>query len=156
MDIEASGFGRGSYPVEVGVCLEDGQCHCFLIHPEPDWLHWTDEGQSIHGIARELLLENGHPARAVALSLNERLKGMVLYSDAWGQDQSWLLKLYDAAELWPTYKLDSIRTLLNENEAQRYHQCQQQAIEMLGLTRHRASSDARIIQQALALVKQSV
>lgn len=153
MDIEASGFGRGSYPVEVGVCLADGHCHCFLIHPEPDWEHWTEEGERTHGIPRELLLERGLPPREVALQLNKLLEGKVLYSDAWGQDQSWLMKLYDAAGLWPNYKLESIRALMSERELESYHSCFNDAEETLTLTRHRASSDARLIQQALALVK---
>ena len=34
IDIEASGFGRGSYPIEVGLVLPDGTPHCFLIAPD--------------------------------------------------------------------------------------------------------------------------
>lgn len=154
MDIEASGFGRGSYPIEVGVSLSDGHCHCFLIYPEPEWQHWTEEGQKTHGIPRELLLEKGLPPREVALQLNQILEGKTLYSDAWGQDNSWLMKLYDAAGLWPNYKLESIRAVMNENEAERYHTCFQESEETLQLTRHRASSDARLIQNAMALLKQ--
>lgn len=156
MDIEASGFGRGSYPVEVGVCLADGHCHCFLIHPEPEWDHWTEEGERTHGIPRELLLERGLPVREVALELNRLLQGKVLYSDAWGQDQSWLMKLYDAAGLWPNFKLESIRVLMDEEELARYHDSFNDAEETLMVTRHRASSDASLIQRALALVKGSL
>lgn len=38
LDIEASGFGRGSYPIEVGFVAGDGTLFCGLVRPEPDWL----------------------------------------------------------------------------------------------------------------------
>ena len=31
LDIEASGFGVGSYPIEVGFVLPDGQSYCSLL-----------------------------------------------------------------------------------------------------------------------------
>ena len=155
MDIEASGFGRGSYPVEIGVCLSNGDSYCFLIHPEPEWQHWTEEGERTHGIPRDLLFKKGLSPTEVALQLNQLLEGKLLYSDAWGQDQSWLMKLYDAAGLWPNYKLESIRALMDERQLESYHDCFHDAEKSMNLTRHRASSDAKLIQRALALVKAS-
>ncbi|MFO1249856.1 MAG: hypothetical protein U1E77_01625 [Inhella sp.] len=35
IDIEASGFGRGSYPIEVGFVDRDGQLFCTLVQPRP-------------------------------------------------------------------------------------------------------------------------
>ncbi len=35
IDVEASGFGAGSYPIEVGVAFPDGRSWCCLIRPEP-------------------------------------------------------------------------------------------------------------------------
>ena len=40
IDVEASGFGVGSYPIEVGVAFPDGGTQCYLIKPEHDWIHW--------------------------------------------------------------------------------------------------------------------
>ncbi|MCP4234821.1 MAG: hypothetical protein GY770_14780, partial [Aestuariibacter sp.] len=40
IDIEASGFGAHSYPVEIGVIREDGGKFCQLVKPYPDWTHW--------------------------------------------------------------------------------------------------------------------
>ncbi len=51
LDIEASGFGSGSYPIEVGLALADGSCESVLIHPEPEWIHWSEEAASIHKIS---------------------------------------------------------------------------------------------------------
>ena len=36
LDIEASGFGRGSYPIEIGFSAGDGVLFCGLIVPEHD------------------------------------------------------------------------------------------------------------------------
>ena len=33
LDLEASGFGRDSYPIEVGYVLPDGSSFCSLIRP---------------------------------------------------------------------------------------------------------------------------
>lgn len=33
IDAEASGFGRDSYPIEVGVALGDASRHCYLVSP---------------------------------------------------------------------------------------------------------------------------
>ena len=38
LDVEASGFGRSSYPIEIGVVFPDGHAYCTLIRPES---HWT-------------------------------------------------------------------------------------------------------------------
>ena len=49
LDIEASGFGPGSYPIEVGLVLPDGDAWCSLIRPEPGWLHWDPSAEQVHG-----------------------------------------------------------------------------------------------------------
>ncbi|GGA71367.1 hypothetical protein GCM10011369_11430 [Neiella marina] len=153
IDIEASGFGRGSYPVEIGVCRSNGECRCYLIKPESDWTHWTTEAEKTHGISRQLLHDNGRDVREVALELNEFLRGCTVYTDAWGQDQSWLMRLYDAANCWPSFKLETIRNLMTEPQSEHYHQSYQQAAEELNLKRHRASTDAKVIQHALAIMQ---
>ena len=89
IDLEASGFGRGSYPIEVGFALEDRVVHSFLIKPAPTWLHWSSDAEKIHGISRDQLLEQGLTPREVALRMNELLRGKILYSDAWSFDSSW-------------------------------------------------------------------
>ena len=50
MDIEASGFGRSSYPIEVGYVLGDGSSFCTLIRPLPSWTHWDASAESVHHI----------------------------------------------------------------------------------------------------------
>ena len=78
LDIEASGFGRGSYPIEVGYCGANGALFCGLVLPEPDWQHWDASAEALHGITRELLRRHGRPARWMAEQLNARLGGQTL------------------------------------------------------------------------------
>ncbi len=151
LDFEASGFGSGSYPIEVGVALPDSSTHCRLIRPEPEWIHWDVQAQSVHGITREILLERGHDVRECCQLLNEWLGGKTVYSDAWGHDSSWLHLLFDVAESLPRFKLESIRGLLTEAQVQHWQMARQQAMDELCVGRHRASSDALIIQRAWRL-----
>jgi hypothetical protein len=149
MDIEASGFGRESYPIEVGVALPDGRCCCYLIKPGSDWTYWDRKAELVHGISRELLIENGTSPRHVAEALNDLLGGTEVYTDAWSFDLSWLGKLYDFAEVTQLYRLESLRSLISEHQSEVWHETMELVIQEFDLTRHRASSDARIIQETL-------
>ena len=73
IDVEASGFGKGSYPIEVGFVLPDGRGDCMLIRPGPQWRHWDVAAERLHHISRALLEERGRPARDVAERLNAQL-----------------------------------------------------------------------------------
>ena len=153
LDIEASGFGRGSYPIEIGFSGEGGAPFCSLILPETDWLHWDEGAEALHGISRELLARRGRPARWMAEQLNERLRGQVVYCDGWGHDYTWLARLYEAVGMRLSFKLDDLRGLLSEDEAQRWKGVTEAVRERLQIKRHRASSDARVLQLALGEVK---
>lgn len=151
IDLEASGLGRGSYPIEVGFVLSDGSSYCTLIKPLPEWQHWDRQAQNLHGISRELLEKKGKHPREVALYLNQQLEGQTLYSDAWGNDNSWLGLLFDSVGMWPNFKLETIRRLLSEAQVEYWQQAKAQVIKELQLQRHRASSDALIIQRSFQL-----
>src|ERR1700754_4066876 len=118
IDIEASGFGRGSYPIEIGYVLGDGRSDCMLVRPTPTWQHWDGTAEALHHITRDLLVARGRPVEAIAETLNTDLAGLTLYSDGWGNDFSWLSALYDAASRTPTFRLESLRALLSEDEAE--------------------------------------
>lgn len=149
IDIEASGFGKGSYPIEVGFYLPDGQAYCTLITPEPEWRHWDDAAERVHGIPREILFEKGRRVRDVCRELNEKLRGQYVYCDAWAYDYVWLGKLFDTAGLVPIFQLKDIRDLLGECEQNLWH-ATRAAVELrLQLRRHRASSDARMLFETL-------
>jgi len=146
IDIEASGFGRGSYPIEIGYVLPDGLCACMLIRPAAHWTHWDPAAGRLHRISRETLLERGHPIAEVVEALNAGLCGRSVHSDGWAQDYSWLAVLYDATHRVPSFRLESLRALLTEDESARWHLTKQQVANEMALERHRASADARLLQ----------
>ena len=56
VDVEASGFGSLSYPIEIGIALPDGNRYCTLIAPAPSWVHWDPKAEALHGLSRERLI----------------------------------------------------------------------------------------------------
>jgi hypothetical protein len=152
IDIEASGFGSRSYPIEVGCVLADGSSYCTLIRPEPDWVHWDDSAEQVHGIRRELLFEHGRQTAEVAATLNQHLMGQVVYTDSWYHDFMWVSRLFDAAEMVPRFTLQDLRAVLDQSEADRWEGAKRDVVEELKLSRHRASNDARILQSTLLRV----
>lgn len=149
LDIEASGFGRNSYPIEIGFVRPDGSPFCTLIHPQSDWQHWDEQACRLHGIQREHLLTHGKPPSQVARLLNEQLGGQTVYSDGWANDYTWLSILFDAAELTPRFKLENLQILLDEHDTVLWHVTKDLVQQENAIERHRASSDARLLQLTL-------
>jgi hypothetical protein len=149
LDLEASGFGRNSYPIEVGYVLPDGSSFCSLIRPAAHWTHWDPAAERIHHISREMLQQHGRGAREVAVLLNERLRGRTVFSDGWAHDYSWLAVLFEEAELVPSFKLDSLRSLLTEHQARDWQAAKLLVSHKMQGQRHRASADARLLQSTL-------
>lgn len=147
LDIEASGFGTGSYPIEVGIALPDKSTHCYLVKPIDDWTHWNMGAEEVHGISRALLIEKGRPLDEVANHLNHYLSSKTVYSDGWGYDMSWLTLLFERANIRMDFKIETLYTLLHDDQLVLWEKMRLQVIEDLGIKRHRASSDARIIQE---------
>lgn len=155
LDVEASGFGRNSYPIEVGYVLPDGSSYCCLIRPLPHWTHWDPAAEQVHHIRRELLVEHGRDVQEVARSLNEGLRGQVVFSDGWAHDYPWLAALYEEADLVPSFKLESLRGLLSEDEASQWAATRQAVMREHKVERHRASTDARLLQTTLKRLRQA-
>ena len=149
LDIEASGFGQDSYPIEVGFVLADGESFCCLIRPAPGWTHWDAAAEEVHHISQETVQILGRDAREVAHLLNDRLRGLTLYCDGWAHDYVWLNVLFEAVDMRPSFKLDNLRGLLTEREARDWAGAKQQTSAEMGLRRHRASSDAKVLQRTL-------
>ncbi|MFT7108921.1 MAG: hypothetical protein ACI843_000577 [Psychrobacter glaciei] len=153
VDVEASGFGRGSYPIEVGIALEDGSVHAMLIKPADGWDHWDESAEKIHGISREHLTKNGKPVRDVAIFLNDLCGGQTLYTDAWSFDSSWIGRLFDEAEIVQRFKLDTITRLLTEDELEKWSEVKDATIKQLGLDIHRAANDVTILRETFKNIK---
>ena len=146
LDIEASGFGRGSYPIEVGFVLANGEARCMLIQPAAHWTHWDPAAERLHHITREDLQLEGCPIRDVVEVLNDSLCGRTVFSDGWVHDYSWLAVLYDAAHRVPTFRLEALGALLTPDEIDSWPGMKQRVANELALPRHRACADARLLQ----------
>jgi hypothetical protein len=112
IDIEASGFGRHSYPIEVGYVLSDGRAVCMLVRPGTAWTHWDAAAEKVHGITRQTLQTHGRSAPEVAARLNAELAGQTVYCDGWAHDYPWLAALFEEAGTQPAFKLESVHALL--------------------------------------------
>lgn len=154
LDIEASGFGARSYPIEIGFVLPNGDTYCSLIRPAREWVHWDPEAEKIHHITASTLRAHGRDVAEVAAQLNDRLHGRTLYSDAWLHDYTWLSALFEAADRVPAFRLEDLRSLLSEEEAAAWDDIKREVRRDLCLERHRASADARVLQQTLLRVRQ--
>lgn len=152
LDIEASGFGPRSYPIEVGYVLADGRTRCTLVRPPGHWTHWDAEAERVHGISRELLARHGRGAAEVARMLNADLAGQTVYCDGWAHDFPWLALLFDEAGQAMHFRLESVARLFPDARLSQLDQARREAVAELGLARHRASNDARALQRALGRV----
>ena len=153
IDIEASGFGSHSYPIEIGVIDSLGKKYCRLIRPESNWTHWTQEAESLHGITRELLFSHGLEAHEISSQLNQMLAGTTVYCDGWVVDYPWLITLFAAARQQMQFTCSPLESILNEQQMTIWHEQKQILSEQSGCQRHRASSDAELIQQVYVHTK---
>ncbi|WP_370980251.1 hypothetical protein [Agaribacterium sp. ZY112] len=151
LDIEASGFGSSSYPIEVGIAKHNGERYCALICPQSDWLHWSDTAEQLHGISRKALLERGKPACEVCLELNKFLNKDAVFSDALSHDQRWLQRLFESVSFSPSFQLRAIEHIMLEQQFKYWDRAKAELEISLNTERHRASSDALLIQQAYVL-----
>jgi len=147
LDIEASGFGDEGYPIEVGFVLPDGRKYCSLIMPLPEWTHWDERAEQLHGITRAMLASHGRSVRAVAEDLNTLVGGGTLYSDGWVVDSPWLAKLFYAAGLSPHFRLSPLELILDEAQMQSWRAARDGVLDDYSDKRHRASFDAFVIQE---------
>lgn len=156
IDVEASGFGAGSYPIEVGVVLSDGRGYCALIEPASQWQHWDPGAEAVHGIARASLLEHGLPPLSVAIRLNALLGEGTVYTDAWGHDYSWLATLHEAAGIPRSYRIEHLARITPMIEAHLWSEVRAGVEAELQVPRHRASADARVLQMTWMRVMSGV
>lgn len=151
LDIEASGFGRGSYPIEIGIARPDGSRCAFLIQPVEEWTHWDPKAELLHGISRARLIREGHPPIEIARWLNDELASAgIAYSDSWGYDNTWLSLLFDQAGMLPRFRLEALRRLLSEAQTECWADTKARLAEAHEIRRHRAGDDARLLQLTYA------
>lgn len=146
VDVEASGLGTHGFPIEIGVVLPNGSRFCRLIKPFSDWTFWDDEAESVHGITREQLRSHGIDGVQVCHELNQFVGLQTLYSDAWVVDKPWLLQLFYRANVNMRFSVSSVELLLKEEQLNHWDNDKAYVLRRSGLKRHRASTDACIIQ----------
>lgn len=147
LDIEASGFGAGSYPIEIGYVDSHGATWCSLVRPQSDWVHWDKKAAQLHGITRECLMTAGKEPADIVKHLNRLFSGKVIYSDAWLHDFVWLNTLCEAADIIPLFKLEDLRYRLSKQQQEYWHIAKQALLSEKSTNRHRASVDAKFLQQ---------
>ena len=147
IDVEASGFGPHSYPIEVGIALDNDQKFCTLILPAPDWTHWDDDAEKVHRIPRDILQTYGRSMDEVTDELNKLLEGKTVYTDGWVVDKPWLTTLFHAAGKPLKFQVSPLEAILSEEQMRIWHETKDQVAAELDLTRHRASYDAWLIQE---------
>ncbi|WP_160062229.1 hypothetical protein [Psychromonas sp. L1A2] len=147
IDIEASGFGGESYPIEVGLVLSNGERFCILILPAEGWVHWNKEAEKVHHISRETLKIHGKSVSEVACLLNDKLAGKTLYSDGWVVDKPWLTTLFYASGVEMKFTVSSLEMILSDAQMKIWHKTKDKIIIQSNIQRHRASNDAWVIQE---------
>jgi len=147
IDVEASGFGGTSYPIEVGVALDGGRRFCSLIKPAPGWTFWSEQAEETHGISRQQLATFGKPVPEVAARLNEMLAGLTLYTDGWVVDTPWLITLFHEAQQEMKFQISALDMILTEAQMDIWHATKRRIQADAQLVRHRASHDAWLIQE---------
>lgn len=153
IDIEASGFGPDSYPIEVGVVLGNGLRFSKLIRPMPDWTHWDKAAEVIHGISQSQLQRYGHNPFEVAGDLNHLLNGQTVYSDAWVVDKPWLDTLFNRVGMERQFFISPIESIVSEEQLEGWHPAKQQLTPQMGKRLHRALDDAMLIQETFVLTQ---
>jgi hypothetical protein len=149
IDIEASGFGPDSYPLEVAYSPREGDEQSLLINPDTatDWQSWDPVAASVHGIRRDDAVYHGRDVMAVARELNQALGTGVWYSDGFDADLGWLARLYGEVAFEPTFRLASLHGLLREWGADKPAVYDELAATTV--SPHRAVADLKRIRELL-------
>lgn len=125
IDIEASGLGPTSYPIEVAIVdLDSDFSWSALIQPDPDWVddEWDEIAEeTVHGITREILEADGKRADMVANELWSSIADAELLSDAPEMDGFWLERLRQTT--WPKLRAKTVRPVEGgpDEDAMRKH-----------------------------------
>lgn len=151
IDIEASGLGPASYPIEIGWSDSQGRVHSLLIRPDAYWLEageWSPESEYVHGLSLDLLLSEGvSPVEAWSRLIEICGREATLFSDAVDFDRMWLAELAAAAhDELGAMQLSPACELIHAPEPSPYLDALlYRARTQLGLRQHRAAEDVRAL-----------
>ena len=154
-DCEASALE--GFPIEIGWAFRDTKLSIItseshLILPPAHWPikeMWDPDAEKLHGIRLIQLQRCGEPVQQVAGRMNRLLDGRELFSDD-PHDEAWLLLIFAAARLQPTFALPRMdaKTLIAKLATERGMDAAalgQAKVDAARLAprRHRAEADAR-------------
>ena len=118
IDVEASSLDKGSFPVEIGWCLDDDAGpDSFLVSPSGEWdteSGWSPVSQAIHGLRLDDLYRDGIDVHEAVQRLEAVFAGRVVASDNPAFDDYWIGMVYEAARhprSWTVMPLDDVYTL---------------------------------------------
>lgn len=154
IDLEASGLGSKSWPVEVAWAFRDGPPRAFLIRPHAAWSDdaWEEEAQALHGISREALARDGDDVADVCRALNAALAGVEVYSDAPDWDSFWLIRLFAASGMRQEFSVLDYSRLIGPLTSEACEELLARA-SRLAPRRHRAAADVTHLQTLYRLAE---
>ncbi|MDH5712151.1 MAG: hypothetical protein OEZ15_10895, partial [Gammaproteobacteria bacterium] len=100
----------------------------------------------LHGLSRKTADRFGMNGEYVARQLNKHLENQTVYSDRWEDDNKWLTMLFDQAGIRQKFQLTQLDDIITDDQKTIWEATRNIVIHESGLKRHRASSDARIVQ----------
>ena len=146
IDFEASGLSSESYPIEVGLVLQDGTIYHSLIRPIESWKHWSDKAEKIHGIRKSDIQRYGKNVTHVCLELNRICGRQTLFSDCWVKDSDWVNKLFEAGAVERTFRLSPIEYCVPDSGLENWGYEKRDVAKEEEMPMHRALSDAYVIK----------
>lgn len=96
VDLESSGLGKESYPIEYGSCGFDLKPSSFLIRRRDDFRlsEWSMAAQNLHHISPDQLTRQGVDTEEAILRISHDLApGVMCLSDNPDYDYHWLVRL---------------------------------------------------------------
>ena len=154
IDLEASGLGANSWPIEVGWGWPDGEPRAYLINPSDDWPEaaWDPRAEDLHKIPLQELRDSGEPIEEICAALNKDLTGLTVYSDAPDWDAFWLYRLFQAGGVRQAFKLTDFREAFVGMASERMSEIIKKA-DAIAPHIHRAAPDVRHMQVLFDLAK---
>ncbi len=142
IDLEASGLGAQSWPIEAGWCFVGKAPETMLIKPADSWsmAAWDPNAEALHGLSIDAIKKSGRTVKEICDALNQALEGAAVYSDAPDWDGFWLYRLFSAASERMRFTLSDFADLFVDVPQQAVAAAVEKANEAAP-HRHRARDD---------------
>ncbi len=157
LDIEASGLGSGTYPIEVAYASCTAGKGSYLIKPTEEWINngsWCLNAESsIHELSQDMLAQHGVDPVDVAHALNDALCGRLVLCNDLNYDGVWLTKIFEAARVGVQFLLTDVSFLYEFWGKDKTRLFKQSYEAIVPSTTHRALPDAQRFVDAFNMTK---